>query len=86
MCVVAATTAFAGIVVATQPSLTLMNSVIAAASYNLLVGLEVVFTALYLYRQIDALAEAESLPAVSRREPASLYVSRVLVDEESLLS
>jgi hypothetical protein len=86
LCVTAAATSFAGIVVATQPALTVLNAVTAAASFNLFVGVQVVLTAAYLYRQIATLAEAELQPTAARRELAPVYVSRALIDEESLLS
>ena len=86
LCVTAATTSFVGIVVATQPALSRLNAVTAAASYTLFVGLEIVLTARYLYRQIASLAEAELQPVVVRHEVGSVYASRVLIDEESLFS
>lgn len=63
LCVLGATTSFLGIVFATQPQLSRLGAVTAFACYAMFIGVQVLLTTGYLYR--ECAAEEQLQPAVS---------------------
>lgn len=63
LCVLAATTSFLGIVLATQPQLSKLGAVTAFACYAMFIGAQILLTTGYLYR--ECATEDELQPAVS---------------------
>jgi hypothetical protein len=67
LCILAATTSFIGIVLATQSQLTELASVSLFGPYMMLTGIETLLATMYLYRHFDSEAEmpAQRIPAPS---------------------
>jgi len=51
--ILAATTSFLGIALATEPELTQLSAVAVAAYYSMFIGMQILLTTLYLYREFE---------------------------------
>ena len=68
LCVLAGTTSSLGIILATQSQLTEINAVTAVACYTMFIGVQILLTAAYLYRECETAGELLSGSSPKRNE------------------
>jgi hypothetical protein len=66
--ILAATTAFLGIALATVPEITQISAVAGAAYYAMFIGIQILLTVVYLYREFEAGAPLPRLSSYERSE------------------
>jgi hypothetical protein len=65
LCILAATTSYLGIVVATQSHVSAMASITEVACYIAFVGVQILLTAIYLFRECGAVEESPIEPSAA---------------------
>jgi len=81
LCVLAATTSFLGIVLATQSQFSKLSAVTAVGCYTLFIGVQILLTTTYLYRSIET--QEESLIESGFPRTAVVENSRILIEGDA---
>jgi hypothetical protein len=71
LCILAATTSFLGIAIATEPELTQLSAVSIAAYYAMYIGIQIFLTTIYFYREFEKEQGLQLVPSREHRKVAT---------------
>lgn len=77
--ILAATTSFLGIILATQAHLSEISSVTEVACFTAFIGVQVLLTAIYLFRECAAKGPVQAASIIDRRATETTYDSVILI-------